>query len=141
MPSDNEDYGEFDALVESYDGYTFWFEHGYYATFRFWRASLPAKSAIHPYRYELVLHEPSGVRIMGFDNAHPIHWKSGKFTQRSHNADHWHRDRSDKGRPYAFVSISQLLEDFLQQVEKTLANINVPLGITGVTPTGKVDDE
>ncbi len=33
MPSDHEDYGEFDALVESHDGYTFWFEHGYHATF------------------------------------------------------------------------------------------------------------
>lgn len=141
MSSDNEDFGEFDALVESYDGYTFWFENGYYATFRFWRASLPSKAAIHPYRYELVLHEPSGVRIMGFDNAHPIRWRSGEFTKRSRNADHWHRDRSDKGRPYAFVSIGQLLEDFLQQVERSLFNINVSFSITEMTPTGKEDDE
>ena len=141
MAGNDEDYGEFDALVESYDGYTFWFEHGYHATFRFWRAALPARSAVHPYRYELVLHEPSGVRIMGFDNAHPIHWKSGKFTQRSPHADHWHRDRSDQGRPYAFVSISQLLEDFFQQVEVSLANNNVSPSMMAVTSTRSQDDE
>lgn len=141
MPIDNEDFGEFDALVESYDGYTYWFEHGYHATFRFWRASSAATSTSHPYRYELVLHESSGVRIMGFDNAHPIHWKSGKFTLRSRNTDHWHRDRSDKGRPYAFVSIGQLLEDFFLQIETTLSNIHVSVSITGVTPTEKEDDE
>jgi hypothetical protein len=89
----------------------------------------------------LVLHEPSGKRIMGFDNAHPIRWKSGKFTQRSRNADHWHRDRSDKGRPYDFVSIGQLLEDFFHQVELSLANMNVSSGMTGVTATRSRDDE
>jgi len=141
MASKNEDFGEFDALVESYDGYTYWFEHGYHATFRFWRSGSQTGSAHHPYRYELVLHEPSGVRIMGFDNAHPIRWKSGKFNQRIDHSDHWHRDRSDKGRPYAFVSMSQLLEDFFQQVEKKLSIVNVSVDITGVTPSRKVDDE
>jgi hypothetical protein len=141
MKSNDEDFGEFDALVESYDGYTFWFELGYHATFRFWRIFPPSRSAVHPYRYELVLHEPSGVRIMGFDNAHPIHWKSGKFTQRSRQADHWHRDRSDQGRPYEFVSISQLLEDFFQQVEVSLGNINVSPSMIEVTSTRSRDDE
>lgn len=78
---------------------------------------------------------------MGFDNAHPIHWKSGKFTQRSPHADHWHRDRSDQGRPYAFVSISQLLEDLFQQVEVLLANINVSRSMTEVTATRSKHDE
>lgn len=141
MPIDDEDFGEFDALVESYDGYTFWFERGYHATFRFWRAALPSRSAVHPFRYELVLHEPSGVRIMGFDNAHPIHWKSGKFTQRSRYPDHWHRDRSDKGRPYAFISISQLLEDFFKQVEISLSTANVSPDMIEVTPTRSKDNE
>lgn len=137
---DDEDLGEFDALVESYDGYTFWFEHGYHATFRFWQATLPAPSAGHAYRYELVLHEPSGLRIMGFDNAHPIHWKSGKFTQRGRHADHWHRNRSDEGRPYNFISIGQLLEDFFHQVEVSLTNINVSPSTTEATTTRKKDD-
>ena len=141
MAKHEEDFGEFDALVASYDGYTYWFDHGYHASFRFWRVKLPSKSAMHPYRYELVLHEPSGERIMGFDNAHPIRWKSGKFNQRSRNADHWHRDRSDRGRPYDFVSISQLLEDFFQQVERDLTSLNVPSSMTGVTSTRSRDDE
>lgn len=141
MADKNEDFGEFDTLVESYDGYTYWFELGYHATFRFWRSGSQSGSAPHPFRYELVLHEPSGVRMMGFDNAHPIRWKSGKFNQRSNYADHWHRDRSDKGRPYTFVSMPQLLEDFFQQIEKSLNTVNVALDITGVTPSRKIDDE
>ncbi len=45
--------------------------------------------------------------------------------QRSENPDHYHRDKSDKGRPYEFVSLTQLLEDFYQRAEATLAELNI----------------
>jgi len=121
---DESRYGEFEALVEAFDGQTHWFDQGYHATFRFWLAKSKVQRT-HPYRYELVLHDPNGNRIMGYDNAHPVRWKSGQFTQQSKSPDHFHRDRSDKGRPYVFVSLTQLLEDFYQRAEKILTALNV----------------
>lgn len=131
---EQEAYGEFDAMVDAYDGQTHWFEQGYHATFRFWRTSKP-KRGDHPYRYELVLHNPEGRRIMGYDNAHPVKWTSGEFTKHGENADHYHRTKSDKGQPYRFVSLAQLFEDFYERAEKALGELNVPINITHTTGT------
>ncbi len=77
MSNYRNQYGVFEALVEAFDGQTHWFDQGYHASFRFWLAKTDRG---HPYRYELVLHDPEGKRIMGYDNAHldqvevrPIH--------------------------------------------------------------------
>lgn len=103
IPEDLSRYGEFAAIVEAYDGQTHWFDQGYHATFRFWLAD-GGTDGVHLYRYELVLHEPNGERIMGYDNAHPLTWKAGKFKRHSKNADHYHRDKTDK-RPTLRVHI------------------------------------
>ena len=129
-----EAYGEFEAIVDAYDGQTHWFDQGYHATFRFWRVSKP-KEESHPYRYELVLHDPGGRRIMGYDNAHPVKWKSGEFTKHSEYPDHYHRTKSDKGQPYRFVSLTQLFEDFYERVEKALLELNIPTDIKRTTRT------
>lgn len=130
------DYGKFKSLVDAYDGYTFWFEQGYSATFRFWLADAPNEGQ-HPYRYELVLHGPQNDRMMGYDNAHPVKWKSGMFRHRSENPDHYHRTGSDPGRPYEFVSITQVLKDFFNKTESTLENLGISNTILEVTETPK----
>ena len=140
MPEDRRKFGEFSALVEAFDGQTHWFEKGFHATFRFWIGKPGAKRA-HPYRYELVLHDPQGRRILGYDNAHPVKWKSGQFMQRDQHPDHFHRDRSDKGRPYAFVSLTQLLEDFYEKTEQALAEFQVSANILAIQPTAGHDNE
>ena len=76
------------------DGYTFWFEQGYSATFRFCPATEVGENE-HPYRYEFVLHDPNNERILGYDNAHPVNWKTGMFKHRSEFPDHFHRTKSD----------------------------------------------
>jgi hypothetical protein len=35
-------------------------------------------------------------------------------------ADHWHRTATDEGRPYDFVSVEKLLEDFFREAERIL---------------------
>jgi len=127
-----DDYGEFDAVMSAFDNQVHWFEHGYHATFRFWKTPTQQEGK-HPYRYELVLHDPGGVRIMGYDNAHPIKWKSGVFTKHSENPDHFHRTKSDAGRPYEFVSLTKLLDDFYTRVEQTLRELGIPADITATT--------
>ena len=64
------------------------------------------------------LHEPDGVRLLGFDNAHTVPHTGGRYVKPKVNADHWHRSSNDEGRPYAFISAEQLLEDFFTEVER-----------------------
>jgi hypothetical protein len=116
--------GDFAAL-EDYDGYEFVFEQGYCARFEFKRDE--ARGAAHRYRYSLTLRAPSGKRLIGFDNAHPVQRLSGKFRKRSASSDHWHRSAADKGRPYAFTSPDALLEDFFREVERTLRELGADL--------------
>ena len=111
------------AVLEDYDGYEFVFEQGYCARFEFRRDE--NRDGAHPYKYALTLHSPSGKRLVGFDNAHPVRWMSGRFGRRSVGADHWHRDAADKGRPYEFKSQQRLLEDFFQEVERVLRELGV----------------
>ena len=111
------------AALEDYDGYEFVFENGYCARFEFKRDE--TRDAAHPYKYSLTLHSPSGKRLMGFDNAHPVRRASGGFKRRSAGSDHWHRDAADKGRPYDFKSPEILLEDFFREVERVLRAMSV----------------
>ena len=111
------------AVLEGYDGYEFIFETGYCARFEFKRDE--TRGAAHPYKYSQTLHAPSGKRLIGFDNAHPIQRPSGKFKRRSTSPDHWHRSATDKGQPYDFKSPNVLLEDFFREVERALHELGV----------------
>jgi hypothetical protein len=130
MTEGGGDEADFEAIV-GYDGTTFQFDQGYHAIFEIRKTDGPNEGP-HPYRYGFTLHAPSGKRIMGFDNAHPVGRKAGKFKRRSDRADHWHRDASDKGRPYKFETIVKLLDDFLEEVERTLQGLGVPTGAVDV---------
>jgi len=111
------------AALEDYDGYEFVFENGYSARFEFKRDE--TRRGAHPYKYSLTLHSPNGRRLVGFDNAHPVRRASGRFKRLSKGSDHWHRDATDKGRPYEFKSPEILLEDFFCEVERVLRELSV----------------
>jgi hypothetical protein len=67
-----------------------------------WRVPNPVRPATHGYKYSLFYGRP-GVRLVGFDN------EQGK-------GDHMHIAGTEK--PYAFVNLEQLLDDFLDEVRK-----------------------
>jgi len=57
---------------------------------------------------------------MGYDNAHRVPHRGGRFSGRPAASDHWHRDATDRGRPYWFVSAEKLITDFFDEVERIL---------------------
>lgn len=67
-----------------------------------WKLPCPVPPCEHAFKYRLV-YVLNGKRPVGFDN------ERGK-------GDHLHLD--GKERPYRFVSVDQLLEDFLSEVER-----------------------
>ena len=66
------------------------------------------------------LHEPSGKRVVGFDNAHGVTGTGRRFGKRVEARDHWHRTADDPGRPYRFTDAETLIDDFFAEVERTL---------------------
>ncbi len=115
-------------LLLAYDGRVHYFASGH--TLRF-EVRLIEKSARTPYgiAYSLTLHAPSGIRLLGFDNAHPVPHRGGRYVKQKLEADHWHRTANDQGRPYDFVSVEKLLEDFFQEAERILSEQGVAFEI------------
>jgi len=72
----------------------------------------------HGIKYSLTLHDRAGQRVLGFDNAHPIKIKKGRFIERPTEADHWHYGPGELVRKYRFQGPGRLLEDFWVEVEK-----------------------
>ncbi|MEI6559145.1 MAG: DUF6516 family protein [Rhodospirillaceae bacterium] len=72
----------------------------------------------HGLDYSLTLHGASGERLVGFDNAHPVHGSgpSGKSTSKPF--DHKHRLRTV--RPYDYQDAATLLVDFWSAVDALL---------------------
>ena len=66
-----------------------------------WKVPKPVPPTEHGYKYRAV-YVVDGARIVGFDN------ERGK-------GDHCHMD--GKELPYTFISVDQLLEDFIAAVE------------------------
>lgn len=67
----------------------------------------------HGLDYSLTLHGPSGERLVGFDNAHPVRKQLPGQPQ-----DHRHRIRTL--RPYAYKDAAALLTDFWAEVDSVL---------------------
>ena len=78
----------------------------------------PSPERPHGLSYSLTLHDETGVRLVGFDNAHPVSTGSGpgKITPKQH--DHKHRIRTVK--PYDYTNSAALLSDFWTEVDKVL---------------------
>ena len=101
---------------------------GYYLKFEV-RKVLVSKQVPHGIAYSFTLHEPEGDRILGFDNAHPVPHQGSKFIPPPVASDHWHRTRSDEGRPYKFESADKLLLDFFEEVGRALQELDVPFEV------------
>ncbi|MFN0162642.1 MAG: DUF6516 family protein [Burkholderiales bacterium] len=71
-----------------------------------WRVPAPVAPSRHDYKYRAA-YAKDGVRLVGFDN------ERGK-------GDHCHVRGRD--RPYEFVSVERLIEDFISAVEKARGN-------------------
>ena len=67
-----------------------------------WKVLEPVPPSEHEFKYRLV-YIVGGVRVVGYDN------ERGK-------GDHCHLDGEEY--PYAFISVEQLIEDFIAQVER-----------------------
>ena len=63
--------------------------------------------------YSLTLHGPSGERLVGFDNAHPV-------GRRGHGEAQDHRHRLRTVRPYEYQDAGTLLADFWSEVDAVL---------------------
>lgn len=113
-----------------YDGRKHWLENGYFLKFEIRRVD-PDPRIPHGLRYSLTLHDGSGHRIMGFDNAHAVK-PSGKFKKVGLAADHWHRTSHDKGVPYVFVDVETLLDDFFDNVERILSDRGISTDVVRV---------
>jgi hypothetical protein len=57
---------------------------------------------------------------MGYDNAHRVAGGRGRFFKHRAEYDHWHRDETDQGQPYEFVSAEKLITDFFDEIERIL---------------------
>lgn len=64
----------------------------------------------HGIKYSLTLHDSTGNRVLGMDNAHPIA-KATTFGKKPRFSDHIH---TANGRviPYEFINAGKLLQDF-----------------------------
>ena len=94
--------------------------HGYWVKIEARRIE-PTAEIPHGIRYSLTLHEPYGVRILGYDNAHAVKPpRKFKYAGQILTNDHTHRHEKDKGIHYEFQDATQLLIDFFENVDHVL---------------------
>jgi hypothetical protein len=93
-------------------------EDGYWVKIEAWQVETTA-AIPHGVRYSLTLHNPKGLRIMGYDNAHALKPRSG-YVGRKLPYDHKHRSSQDHGTQYLFIDAYRLLSDFFDDVDKVL---------------------
>jgi hypothetical protein len=72
----------------------------------------------HGLSYSLTLHDESGVRLLGFDNAHAIREGTGPGART--RIEHDHRHSGEAMRFYDYRDAATLLADFWEQVELIL---------------------
>ncbi len=88
------------------------------------RAATISDETPHGIRYSLTLHEPSGRRVLGYDNAHPIR-QAGKFkfAGKRRASDHIHQLGREIVQHYEFQTAEQLLTDFFRDADKLLSRL------------------
>jgi hypothetical protein len=101
---------ELECLL-SLDGHEFQFAAGYVVKFEAARIAA-TKGRPHGIKYNLTLHDPTGRRVFGLDNAHGI--------RRGVVYDHRHVQAGRKVRSYTWRGPAELLEDFYAEVERIL---------------------
>jgi hypothetical protein len=111
------------AYLLDFDGTIYLFEEGYWVKIEVKRTA-PTPQRPHGLSYSLTLHDPEGTRLLGFDNSHAPP-RGGRYKAKPVAHDHWHRSEKDKGRLYQFRSALQLVQDFLDGVERILGERGV----------------
>ena len=117
------------AYLLDFDGAIYLFDEGYWVKIEVKRVA-PTAQRPHGLSYSLTLHDPDGTRLLGFDNAHAPP-RGGRYKARPVAHDHWHRTEQDMGRPYEFRSTLQLVQDFLDEVERILGERGVSAVMIG----------
>lgn len=100
-----------------YDGRRYWLENGWSIRFRIIEVET-TKGRPHGVKYSFTLHDVSGVRLLGFDNAHGV--------GRGQAHDHQHSFGDVAGmRFYDFKGADELICDFFGAVERACAREGV----------------
>jgi len=108
-----------DYLLELH-GQTVYRDDGYWWKVEVWKVQV-SRFIPQGIRYSLTLHDQYNTRVFGMDNAHAVKLpKKGKYSGRVVH-DHMHRNPSDKGFPYDFVSAAQLISDFFEKIDEVIA--------------------
>ncbi|MBV8410639.1 MAG: hypothetical protein JOY64_23635 [Alphaproteobacteria bacterium] len=107
------------AYLLELDGEEIVYDGGYVARFRAKRVK-PTPEKPHGISYSLTFHGPDGRRLMGYDNAHSVPHRGGRFVRGQMAFDHWHRDETDEGRAYRFKDAGKLIGDFFDEIERIL---------------------
>ena len=110
------------TLLLDLDGTNIGVGTGFWIKVRAWVIE-PDEARPHGIRYELTLHDAGNRRVLGFDNAHSVRRPGGRDVEQPRTFDHLHRGPKDAGKPYAYVSAGQLLEDFWEAVFKALEEL------------------
>lgn len=118
------DDAELEVLL-SLDGLRWEAAEGYVVEFSVHRtATTPERP--HGITYALVFRPAQGEPFVRFDNAHAAARPGGRFVRGPKAHDHWHRHESDPGRPYAFTTGTQLLDDFWREVQRAMDERGIP---------------
>lgn len=113
-------------LLLTLDGAEFEMASGVIVEFTVRRTDRTAERP-HEISYALVLRlKRGGAPWVRFDNAHAVQPPGRGYRRKRAAYDHWHRTAKDKGRPYNFTTAVQLLEDFWQEVKRTLDEKEIP---------------
>ena len=115
----------------AFDGRIHHLEAGYWLKFRIKRIETDERRP-HGLSYSFTLHEPSGRRLAGFDNAHGVGRTGSRIGKRPEAHDHWHRTGDDPGRPYRFIDAETLIDDFFAVVERTLTERGIASTVIAV---------
>ena len=78
----------------------------------------PSPERPHGLSYSLTLHDETGARLVGFDNAHPVSTGSGPGKRTPKQHDHQHQIRTVK--PYEYYDAATLLTAFWAEVDTVL---------------------
>ena len=105
-------------LLLDYDGRIEVLPGGFHLRFVIRRVPLSAARP-HGLMYSFTLHDSDNARVLGFDNAHAAP-RRGRAGGSPHAYDHWHRTRTDPGRPYAYRTAADLLHDFFREVSRVM---------------------
>ena len=79
---------------------------------------VPSPEKPHGLSYSLTLHDESGKRLVGFDNAHSVGVGKGFGRKKKKRYDHKHRLRTVL--PYEYQDAISLLTDFWTSVDEVL---------------------